>query len=456
MTTSLQTDPRRAKRDVSRKSVRAPLEMPVLFQLADLSLHQEKSAHPSSPPATPIAESIAPPVPQFVDKNVVAEPPAVVEPIKKEIPKAELPSLEAPPAEVKVKNLEPEPQPVAPSTIAEETKAASTVTAASPVGVPAVEKAAEPTPAIVTVVSTNPTEVTPPKEPTAPTPRERAEQRAKNRQAIPASNDWMRTHGKYIAVGFIIALIATIYMAQNGDEPVPAKPASHVSAKSETDLVAPPSAAEAAAKAAIEADARITDAYTAKESSPISPALSKEVNPAEGLSSEEAHAELPTPPTDIAVTEPVETSEVADSKSLFPWKESTDARVASKPDDGRGKVQLNPHVTERPTKAETDASADEPAAESPSVYGPPGSQPQEPAGEQPADSNPRLNAPTNYPVTSPSSFGDFQAPQNRPSTIPPHASSRATPASYQPGTPNNVPPTRTSGPRNERTGSGLY
>ena len=58
----------------------------------------------------------------------------------------------------------------------------------------------------------------------APTPRERTEQKArtKGRQTAPPGSDWMRTHGKYIAVGFVFALIATIYMARSGDEPAPA------------------------------------------------------------------------------------------------------------------------------------------------------------------------------------------------------------------------------------------
>ena len=59
MTTSLQTDPRRTARDAFRKPGRPPLEMPVLFQLADLSPQHVKVAPPKvlaavvEPPATP-------------------------------------------------------------------------------------------------------------------------------------------------------------------------------------------------------------------------------------------------------------------------------------------------------------------------------------------------------------------------------------------------------------------
>lgn len=439
MTTSLQTDPRRATRDVSRKPIRAPLEMPVLFQLADLSLAQSKGLPPISPAPAPISEVIAPP-------TATQEPAGKLQPPNPEISSVELsPAIAPPPEDGKV---ELQPAVMALDAAINQTRSAPTVAAEPSLEVPPKEKTTEPDSRITINEAARTTETTPPKEPTAPTPRERAEQRAKNRQPVPTNNDWMRTHGKFIAVGFIVALIAVIYLAQNGDEPPPANPESAVSAKAEQDAQEP-----LPIKAA---ESKITDAYTAKESTPAqesvrSPELLKEANPADEQSPA-AHAELHAPTAGDSIQEPDLPGEVAESTSLFPWKEPESPRVATKPDDGRSKVQLNPHVTRRQPELEAEVPANESATEMPSVYGPPGSQPQEPATESPSNSEPQLNAPTNYPVTNPSSVGEFQPAQNRPASVPP----RATPASYQPGSSNNVPPTRTSGPRYERTGSGLY
>lgn len=443
MTTLLQTDPRRAARDASRKPLRPPLEMPVLFQLADLSQFQGKVTPPSSNPSAPVPQVISPPA---------ESPDPVVQetPLEREVPRVELATAEIP--TVEVAPVEPLPEPAAPIVAVEEIETPPTIAAVIPVENPVVEKTAETAIEVATAAAISETETTPPQESNAPTPRERAEQRAKSRQPASSNNDWMRTHGKYIAAGFIVALIATIYLAQSGDEPPPANPDTTVSANAEPEVQSPLPASEA--------EAKITDAHTAKESIPApgggrSPALVKEANLANEQSPAEAHAELHSPTTDNTVKEPSEPIDVAESKTLFPWKDAGESRVASKPSDPRSNMQLNPHVTNRQPSPPAVVPENESEGVVPSVYGPPGNQPQEPAAEQPA--GPERNAPSNYPVTNPSSFGQYQPSQNRPATTPPRASSpRATPASYEPATSNTVPPTRTSGPRNERTGSGLY
>ncbi|MCE9528458.1 MAG: hypothetical protein K8R36_20640, partial [Planctomycetales bacterium] len=410
MTTSLQTDPRRAARDAVRKPPRRPLEMPVLFQLADLSLPRAKSAPSSAPPAavvepvtTPVLPEIIVPVvaPPAAPSSAIAEP-AVIEPLKAESPKSpkrEIPQVETLPLEsprAMISQVEPQLSPVAPTVVAEETKIAPLVAEESKSAPDIADSAstkgvAESIPNITAAATSSATDTTPPSEPTALSPRERAEQRAKNRQPVPASNDWMRTHGKFIAVGFVIALIVTIYMAQNGDEPAPANPAA-AAARAKAEAKAPP--------AENEAESKITDAHTAKESVATaghdhSPGLLKEASPAEEHSPAEARAELPVPTTRDTAKEPAGESDVADSKSLFPWKEPAEARVASKPNDGRSNVQFNPHVTEPKTKAKEEVPAagppaaeppveETPAEEAPSVYGPPSSQRQVPAATQPA------------------------------------------------------------------------
>jgi hypothetical protein len=442
MTTLLQTDPRRAARDASRKPLR-PLEMPVLFQLADLSHFQVKVTPPSSNPSVPERQVISSPA-ESPDPVVQGAPP------EREISRVEQATAEIP--SVEVAPVEPLPEPAAHTLAVEEIVTPPTMTPVMPVEDPVIEKTAETTIEVATAVAISATEATPPQEPNSPTPRERAEQRAKSRQPVSSNNDWMRTHGKYIAVGFIVALIATIYLAQSGDEPPPANPNSTVSANAEPKVPEPLPVSEA--------EAKITDAHTARESIPApgggrSPALVKEANLANEQSPAEAHAELHSPALNNTVKEPSEPVDVAESKTLFPWKDSGENRVASKPGESRSNMQLNPHVTNRQSPSPAVVPENESQGVAPSVYGPPGNQPQEPSAEEPAAAE--QNAPSNYPATNPSSFGEYQPSQNRPATTPPRASSpRATPASYEPATSNNVPPTRTSGPRNERTGSGLY
>lgn len=438
MTTSLQTDPRRTARDTFRKPGRPPLEMPVLFQLADLSLQHAKDSPKalSTPPAPAVIDlpvaipaSIAPPAP-------IAESAPAVEPAKLETPKEETPSPKAAEApKLEVPQVEPPPVSAAPPAIAKastepEPKAELPIAEAKSAGPEASVPIASPS------VAPSATDVTPPKELTAPSPRERAEQRARHRQAAPAKSDWMRTHGKFIAVGFVFALIATIYMAQNGDEPAPANPGAATSSHKET-----------AVKSSSEGEPKVTDAHTAKESVSASehlhsPGLLDETNPAK--SPAEAHADLNAPTSGHIIKEPPQHSEVADSKSLFPWKEAGETRVAAKPEGAKPQADAKTHELNSNVKEE------------PSVYGPPGSGPQEEEVQQATGEMPQGRIPGSYPETNSGTYRDFVPPPSRPIPAPSASSQRAAPASYQPGSPNNVPPTRTSGPRYERTGSGLY
>jgi hypothetical protein len=434
MTTLLQTDPRRAAnpagkesaRDAFRKPGRPPLEMPVLFQLADLSPQHIKPAPPkvlSAAVEPPTLPEIIPPSSPINEAATIAEPPKV-EAAKDETAIQEAPAVEAPKLELPQAQQQPEliaPQPAA------EPKVEVPLADKKPAAVPAIEPRA--------------TDVTPPQEPTAPSPRQRAEQRAKNRQPAPAKHDWMRTQGKYIAVGFVIALIATIYLAQNGDEPAPANPDA-----------AATSHEEAAVKSPSESEPKVTDAHTAKESVSVSenqhsPALRDETNPAmAGKSSTEARADLNVSPSGHVIKEPAQPSEVADSKSLFPWKEDGETRVAAKPAEKVAKPQAEAKSPERNANVQ----------EQPSVYGPPGTGPQEEEVQQATGEMPQGKSPGSYPETNPGTYREFEPPQTRQAPPSQTSSPRATPASYQPGSPNNVPPTRTSGPRYERTGSGLY
>ena len=435
MTTSLQTDPRRASRDAFRKPGRLPLEMPVLFQLADLSVQQVKAAPlPSVPapiiPPAPLVEAVVVPAalpviaPQEeplhleVPKFEVLNP----EPVVVEVPRVELSQAEAPREEL---------IPAAAETENKHAAGGDLVT----------EPAADSMPSVSATSQTSATDTSPPLEATAPTPRAPTEQRWKSRQPVSAHGDWMRTHGKFIAVAFVIALIATIYMAQNGDEPAPANPDAAASASTDGE----------AKSVADETASGSTDSHAAKESIPVVEhqrpgGLAGETSPAASVA-DHAHAELHPPLGHGTIQEPIDVREMADAKSLFPWKDADQTRVASKPDDGRAKPEpgATPPKPEAPPLTEP-TPTEGPTDETPSIYGPPSSVNREPAA-QPANGGPQLPAPAAYPVTNQSSYRTFEPPQARPNA----GQQRATPASF-----DNAPPPRTSGPRHERTGSGLY
>ncbi|MBC7855005.1 MAG: hypothetical protein IAF94_16360 [Pirellulaceae bacterium] len=453
MTTTLQTDPRRTARDAFRKPGRPPLEMPVLFQLADMSVHHGKLAPPGpTQVVAPVAEPVivAPPTP--IVELALAKVPQEVDPPTKETPTIAATEVDTPVLEILT--AQPQPEPVVPQAVVEATKTDDFMGVELKAEAPTPE-AEEPSTEVAAIPTAGSeasvTDVTPPAEATAPSPRDRTEQRTRNRQPASGHSEWMRTHGKYIAVVFVFALIATIYLAQNGDEPSPANP----NAASSTS-------AEAAANTPGESETKVTDAHSAKESVPValhnhSPSLLDESSPALGNPAAEAHAHLHAPQGGHTIKEPAQPTEVADSKSLFPWQEAGQTRIASKPEDGRAKPQAestlkgpNAEVREEAPKGESLVE------ETPSIYGPPGHQ-IDPANEQTSGEGPQLNGPSGYPTTNPNRFREFEPPTSRTAPAqPPVTSQRATPASYQPGSPNIAPPSRTSGPRYERTGSGLY
>jgi hypothetical protein len=461
MTTSLQSDPRRTAQPALRKPGRLPLEMPVLFQLADLSPPQK--APPKVPLPAPLVATIEPQVtPEIVApappiapvREPVAMEPSKVTPVAKvptpavvgsppievtHLPEPELTAREATsidssedvPAECK-----PEKTP--------EANAELPAVSEPKVELPVVSEIAVDPPANSTLlIEQSATDVTPPQELTAPTPRERTGQRAKNKYAVPGSNsEWMRTHGKFIAVGFVIALIATIYMSRNGDEPAPANP-NAAAASAEADQAG---AAETAAQ---------VDTQTAKEAvsasqNHLSPTLD-ETSPAS------SQANLSPPKSANTIHEPEPDAEVADVRSLFPWKGTVEARNVGKPESAKqenAKPQAEAAAIENldsPHEGVVHGSR----TEEPSVYGPPvqNTSPREEV-QQTRGELPQGKSPGAYPETNPGTYRDF-APSSQPSPAP-RTSPRASPASYEPGYPNNVPPPSKTGNRYERIGSGVY
>ncbi len=155
--------------------------------------------------------------------------------------------------------------------------------------------------------------------------RQRAHERRQKRQKSAAKDDWFSTQGKFIMIGFLVALVATIYVARTGRKPA-APPLVRKPAHLRSD---------AAAKLATESSAPTTpkkgDAKLPQSSGPatsITSVRSSEKSPA-GQSRTALH-----PPTIPQLSqEPAAGSPANDA--LFPWAKGDDTRTAARDEDLR-------------------------------------------------------------------------------------------------------------------------
>ena len=285
----------------------------------------------------------------------------------------------------------------------------------------------------------------------SPTIRERAQLR-QWRQAA-AKGDWFQSQGKYILVIFLIALGGTIYMARLGDDsptppvphtgvlagdaaaPVPVSPTT-VAPSEESPLAdsdaSPPSGPNPAATTAGTAADGVAETNPAADPALTAPTADDPLAafPA-GEQSPQVNLEAPIARQEESPVAP------SPDESLFPWA-NQEQRVASRPQPETAPSSVpmprsNPHYQPRPRAAGAAAPSQPPTMGSPQLTVPAA------AAEQPAAAV--------YPVTDPATYRNFQLESRWP------APSGAAPATYE----NRVPTApRTSGPRYERTGSGLY
>lgn len=246
-------------------------------------------------------------------------------------------------------------------------------------------------------------ETPPPAADDAVTLRNRAEERQRKRQEG-KKDDWFSTQGKYIAIGFVAALMVTIYVARSGRQP--AKP--HVATKPHTH-----SSAAATNNAAV---------------SPVKPAVAAEsakitsIHPTTKTTTSEPKTALHPPTVPQLAQQPDKTSSAGDG-TLFTFTRRTEERVAAN--------------TDAPTTAAaaTAATAPQPAPTTP-AQATPTLQPQYPSTRYPSDYQ---------PVAPPPAYAPPPASGGGPN-LGPAASSMPL-----------YPTTNTaSGTRYERTGSGLY
>ena len=246
----------------------------------------------------------------------------------------------------------------------------------------------------------------------AVTLRQRAHERRQKRQKPPGKDDWFSTQGKFILIGFLVALVATIYVARtnrnSAEPPVARKPAHQrkaAASKLATESPAPPAAKK-------------SDANLPRSSGPATSITS--VRPAKNEKSPEGESRTALHPPTIPqlAQEPAPSSPADDS--LFPWAKP-EARTATAGDDLRS------------ADLRSATGAQSPA---PSTSPPLGMQPPTLPAQQPQ-----------YPSTA--YPGDYRSPA--PPALP--SAPAIGPASSQPSYPTT---NSASGYRYERTGSGFH
>ena len=141
--------------------------------------------------------------------------------------------------------------------------------------------------------------------------RQRAEERQRKRQND-KQDDWFHTQGRYIAIGFVLALLATIYLARTNRK----SPSPPVAGKTKPAATAPAKTAPAAKKPA--ASVATTAAITA-------------VHPTEKSPADQPQAAL-HPPTIPQLAQEPATSTAPATETLFSFSKSAGDRLAARTD----------------------------------------------------------------------------------------------------------------------------
>ena len=365
------------KRRPSPTPPRPLRELPVLFHLMDVSRPKGYAAPP--PPAFALGSLAEPELP------LTASPRASELPCEPDLPAAESFDLEtaAELVQTKAYGSLPTDSPIASPSLREHTTAA-TLDHSTDDRIPG-----------------STLETPPPAADEAVNLRQRAEERQRKRQEG-KKDDWFSTQGKFIVVGFIAALLVTIYVARSGRKkatpPVATKPHAH-----------PGEAATVKQAVAVEA-AKITS-----------------VRPATKTATGEPATALHPPTIPQLAQQPTASKSPAD-ETLFTFSKRPEERVAVRPD--------------APTTTAPGPAAGSPTGVAPTMAPPPAApptlQPQYPSTSYPS---------TYQPVAPPPAY----AP-------PPPAAAPGGPALNPAASTMPLYPTTNtaSGNRYERTGSGLY
>jgi hypothetical protein len=230
--------------------------------------------------------------------------------------------------------------------------------------------------------------------------RQRAEERQRKRAAA-ARDDWFSTHGKFIAIGFVICLVATIFLARMQRKPA-GPPVAGKHSHHDHDHALP--ATKAPTKTIKSASAELP---VEEPKSGASPAVAiSGVKPAPAAETSQTALHPPTIPQLPAQPGGATTTD----DSLFPWSKPGEERVATRTDAPASAAAPSPESQPQyPTTTfggNYQSASPSPAAPSiapvspgDSIYGPALSAPDAPAyspsaGEQP--SYPTTNSASGY------------------------------------------------------------
>lgn len=276
-----------------------------------------------------------------------------------------------------------------------------------------------------------------------PSPASLRRQRAEARQAKVEGKggDWLQTHGKVIAICFVIALIGTIYLARrnrgtSAPEPIGDSHNVAIEIPGEGDHKHEHQPTEAANTAP-----RLVEAPSHPLDTTPSPAST--ATPSEPNSTATAELQAPMVPNAGQSTTP------PSSEPLFPWQ--NDSRVATRPDATASPATVSP-TTEAPQPTFNPPAANPPTTQP--TFNPPSAS--GPTTNGPAI-GPALNGPT-YPETN-LRDAPLLPPAPAANPAPPPASAPAAGQGGGRAPSRTYPASFTSAPggnRYERTGSGLY
>ncbi len=390
-----------ASRRQAASEPRPPRELPVLFHLMDVSRPRGYSAPATTPAVAPPAEftlgsRLPEPEPEQAPHVSVAPPISANESVTSSLAAefdlqmaaslAETGGIDATPVEAK-------------ATAAEEPTASSAeATAAAEVSSSAASTLETPPPAA---------------NEDAVALRERAEERQRKRSAA-ARDDWFSTHGKYIVIGFVICLAGTVFLARRNAKPAKAPVADKHAEHADHDH-ADHDHAKPATKTIRSASAEVPVEEPKSGTSPAAVAA----KPAAETSQTALH-----PPTIPQLPAQPESGKSDDG--LFPWKQPSEERVATRTD------------VPSPAGTATPAPASSPVPQ-------PEAAPQYPTTSFGGNYQPVL--PTAPPSVAPQAGGSIYGPAlSAPTGVAPAAQP-------QPSYPTT---NSASGYRHERTGSGLY
>ena len=378
-------------------------ELPVLFHLMDVSrLKSPATAAVLRVPAEPPSEAEIEEAPREF-KLAAPEPPPEVETTRNSTC-VETPELEAPLASVPMADLVDTPA----ATITLSPPAADQDIAAQPPDGETAEKA-------------------PPAAAPAAIPRKEAERRpAKARSQ--RGNEWFANQGKFIAIGFVLALIGTIFMARSNRG---TSPTAAVQPHADPGEAGQQIAASETRPATVVGKLQEKQAKEANSGTSAATSPAKLADAAAGENAPQADLHPPTIPQVVREPHP---SNQPDNNALFPWTEQQADRLAARPD----------------------APSASPAAAPPAQYPVTGaSGPPSPTYPTTATPNSSFAAPSQQQPIAPPDYRSPYMPA-APANSPQDLGQSFVPPSGGPG-PNYVPSDNTArGYRYERTGSGPY